>query len=107
MHVLARDQVVATHHVGLGLLELGAVLLIRPTGELFLLRPDQPCDVVVFGLPAVWTMKLRALRFYTLVKKLALVHGTIQMPAPSRQPLSHKPQVLHNVFPRWHARKNR
>src|SRR5579864_1564520 len=48
--VLAHYQIVAAHHVGAGLGEFGAITLIGPTREVFLLGPHQPRQFVFIGL---------------------------------------------------------
>ncbi len=45
-HVFARNLVRHKHHVALGLLELGAVALIRVSGQTVNLLPYQPLEFV-------------------------------------------------------------
>src|ERR1700690_2518404 len=76
--VFARYQVVAAHHVGTGLGELGAVTLVGASRKLALLGADEPAQVIFGGLMAMRAVEGRLASFLLLIVQIALVHHVLR-----------------------------
>src|SRR5512146_654982 len=73
-HVLARQHVFATHHVGACLGKLRPIAFVGAAGQLPLLRADHPPDVRFVLLPTVRAGQRGFLGLLSLVVEVALVH---------------------------------
>ena len=73
-HILARNYVVAAHHVGLGLGEAGAIALISIPRKSVLFAPHEPAQLIIASLPAMGTGKHVIALFGSLVKKFPFFH---------------------------------
>jgi hypothetical protein len=78
-HVLAHHQVIFADHIGARLGELSAIAVVGAGRELSLLRSDQPVELVLGGLAAMWTIQRRRLLLFFLVVKVALFHESCQL----------------------------
>jgi len=80
-HILARHHVVLANHVGPEFGKARAIAFICPSLKLALLGADDPRDLIVGGLVAMWTVQRGGLLFLSLIKKIALFHS---VDAPNR-----------------------
>jgi hypothetical protein len=105
-NVLATHWIVSPHHVALCLGKASAVAVICTPGELRLLSPHDPLNLVIPLLPTVWTGHYMRSLFRPLVKKVALFHPAphpafdrFYQPNPNCNPASDAPlqaRVMHN-----------
>jgi hypothetical protein len=82
--ISARKLVVNPHHVVARFGKAGAILFVRPTRQVLLLRPRQPAHFIVCALAAVWATEARTLRFLSFVKEISLVHNGVKQNPESR-----------------------
>jgi hypothetical protein len=73
-NILARNNIVATHHIGLGLVEPGAVAFIGVSREPVFFAPDEPTQLVIASLAAMGTGECVIALFGSLVKKFPFFH---------------------------------
>jgi hypothetical protein len=105
-NVFAAHRVVTPHHVALCLGKTSAVAVIGAPGELRLLPPHNPLNLVIPLLPTVWTGHYMRSLFCPLIKKITLFHPAphpafdrLYQPNPNCNPASDAPlqaRVMHN-----------